>query len=122
MLNKTLFILIVFILYSAVSAKSQEKTRVYTSKFIPESITYNGSPDPNECWESVDWGVKIKTKKTSIFVLMPYQDIEKLKTEIGDQEVKIKVDFFEEPESGSGAVGIVEEIILGDKVIYKSDI
>ena len=117
---KVVLLFILFSVFSFTNAIAQIKTKVYTSKLQPESVTYNGSPNPNECLESVEWGITIKTEKASSFFLMEYEEIEKLKEKIGDAEVLIEVVYYNEPHDVSNAVGRVVKITLKDEVLYRS--
>ena len=100
--------------------KAQSGTKVFKSKFLPTEVTYNGSPNPNECWESVASGINIKVGKTVSFFSMAYQEIERLKEIIGNAEVQIEVIYYNEPEDGSGAKGEVKIITLNDKLIFEN--
>jgi hypothetical protein len=120
-MNKSIYIYLISFLITCEIAGAQIKTKSYTSKFLPESVTYNGSPNPNECWESVAWGIRIKTEKGKPFFSISYQAFENLKEKIGDKEVQIEVVYYNEPSDDSGAVGYVKKIIFKGEVIYKNE-
>jgi hypothetical protein len=119
-MNKTNILLFVFFMFSLKSITAQINKKVYVTKFHPESVTYNGSPNPNECWESVAWGITIKIKKNNSFFLISYEAFEQLKEKIGESKVEIEVAFYDEPVDGSGAVGCVTKIVLDGKVLYEN--
>jgi len=119
-MTKAFVIFIILIVFPWKSSTAQVNTKIYLSEFHPEPVTYNGSPNPNECWESVAWGIKIKTTKGSAFFLIGYQAFEKLKEIIGDAKVEIEVMYFDEPDFGSGAVGCVSKIVSDGKVLFEN--
>ncbi len=102
------------------NSKAQIITKVYSTKFQPETVGFNGSPDPNECWDSVAWGIKIKTENGYSFFNMGFNEIERLKPIIKNSKVQIEVNYYSEPLDGSGAVGSVLKITLKGEVIYHS--
>ncbi len=118
---KALIFLLLFSFFGSVNLAAQKEMKIYSSKFIPQEITYNASPNPNECWEAVAWGIEIKVEKGTQFFSMSYRDIDSLKKIIGDAEVQIEVIYYSEMEEGSGAVGEVVKITLGDVVVYKRE-
>ena len=102
------------------NTKSQEKN-VCKTKFNPRSIAYNASPDPNECWESVAYGIQIKTKQVNGFFTLPVALLETLKQKIQESEITIVVSYYEEPIEGSGEVGVVDRIWLNESLIYQNE-
>jgi len=119
-MTKSLIMFSFLMFFTWKSSTAQENTKIYLSEFHPESVTYNGSPNPNECWESVAWGIKIKTEKGSAFFLIGYQAFEELKEKIGDAKVEIEVMYLGEPDFGNGAVGFVTKIVSDGKVLYEN--
>ncbi len=117
---RALILLSALLSMAMTTSPAQGKVTIFSSKFLPESVTYNGSPNPNECWESVAWGVRIISGRASSFFTMDYKDVEKTKEKAGDSEVLIEVAFYDEPLDGSGAEGRVIKIVLKGEVIYES--
>lgn len=113
--------LILLVLVTAVAAHAQRKS-VFTTKFIPRVITYNASPNPAQCWEAVAHGIGIKAEKGEYFFQMPWKALQDLKIKLGETEVQIEVQFFEEADDDTGAAGFVRRVSLGDSVMYKSDL
>jgi hypothetical protein len=107
---------IALIIYTGSNA--QEKSQVYSTKFIPETVTFNGSDNPNECWESVACGITIKTGKNNSFFELDFSHTEKLKKLIGEAKVQIEVIYYNEIEVKTGAVGRVSKITFQNGVIY----
>jgi hypothetical protein len=101
-------------------ASAQEKKEIFTTKFKPQTITYNGSPNPNECWESVAHGIEIWSGKAGGFFTMPRGKMDELKTIIDTNEVIIEVVYYEEPYDDSGEDGSVLKITMNGKVIYNA--
>lgn len=95
-----------------------EKIYICSTKFNPHSVTYNGSDNPNECWESVAWGILIDTDKVKGFFSLGYQEIEKLKTIIGDNEIEVQVAYYDEWLESSGEIGHVKSIKMSGEIIY----
>jgi hypothetical protein len=116
---KEFFLIVIIIIYIGTTSNAQTRTNVYSTKFIPESVTYNGSDDPNECWESVDYGIIIKVENSSLFFNMEYRDLEILKEKIGDTEVQVEVIYYDEPTSGSYSVGKVVKVSLNEEIIFE---
>ena len=106
--------------FSSSSGLMGQHKEVYSAKFESHSVTYNGSPNPNECWESVANGIIIKTEKEIGFFTMPNNVMESLKKKIGDAEVLIEVIYYEEPLEESGALGGVQKITLKGEVLFKN--
>jgi len=99
---------------------AQQKT-VFTTPFVPMLVTYNASPDPEECWEAVAYGVGIKTERGEHFFQMPRLVRDDLKTKIGDSDVEVEVQYFNEERDDSGAAGFVKKIMLKGEIIYQID-
>lgn len=102
-----------------VNVNGQQKATLYNVPFTPHSVTYNGSPNPNECWESVDWGILVPNGKTKHFFTLPNGRLDELKKQIGDERVDIEVIYFDEPVYGSGANGNVVKIVWKEEVLYE---
>jgi hypothetical protein len=118
---KTTIAIAIFLTITGMSALGQEKTITYKTKFEPESVTYNGSPNPNECWEAVDHGIRIKTSEGEPFFTMPSQDVQRLKERIKDAEVVVEVFYYpvlERAQNGSGASGSVVKVTQGNEVLF----
>jgi len=109
----------IFFFFAWSNAIGQQKTEV-SSKFVPKTVTYNASPNPNECWEAVDWGINIDTKIVRGFFNLPNKAVKTLKEKIGDDEVLIEVIYYEEPVEGSRAIGSVSKITFKGEVIYEN--
>jgi hypothetical protein len=118
---KTFIISIIFIILVCKDTIAQKGTETYYTKFIPETVTYNGSDNPNECWESVDWGIRIKTDKCDSFFNMDYKNIERIKKQIGDAEVQIEVIYYDKTYDKSGAVGSILKITFANEVVYNKE-
>mgnify|MGYP001589733842 CR=1 FL=1 len=117
-MKPAIFTLFLFLTFGYCQGQSVEvKTKVHTTKFLPRHVTYNGSPNPNECWESVAWGIEINN---ALFTL-GYSVIDKLKVLIGDNEVEVKVVYYEEPIEGSGEIGRVVKLTLKGEIIYNEE-
>jgi len=114
---KKLFLLFIFsgFLFSNLNAQS---STTFTTKFIPHSVTYNGSDKPSQCWESVAWGILIEDGERTYFFSLPSQDLESLKETIGDQEITVEVIFYEEYDAESGEDGNVVLITLNGVVVF----
>ncbi|HLP12243.1 MAG TPA: hypothetical protein VK177_09965 [Flavobacteriales bacterium] len=110
-------ILIVF----ALNAFAQTKRQIFKTKFELAHVTYNGSDNPNECWESVAWGIYINDGGGKLFFGMPYKPLHELKDKVGDAEMEVEVIFHEEPYLDSGEDGDVTCIKLNGVVIYKRE-
>lgn len=108
-----LFVIISF------NAFSQAKKRTFKTKFELAHVTYNGSDNPNECWESVAWGIYINDGGVKLFFGMPYKPLHELKDKVGDAEMEVEVIFHGEPYLDSGEDGDVMCIKLNGVVIYK---
>jgi hypothetical protein len=67
----------------------------------------------------LDGSAKILTIQDSLF-LISYKAFEKLKENIGDAKVQVKVSYFDEPFDNSGAVGTVLKISLKDEILYEN--
>ena len=119
-MTKIIRVSLIFIFLVAITGKAQKNSEVFTTKFVLGFVTYNGSPNPNECWEAVERGIKIKTEKTTYFFTVPNTDINKLKEKIGDSEVEITVNYFNEPLNDSEAMGCVSKITLKGEVIFEN--
>ncbi|HYG49526.1 MAG TPA: hypothetical protein VD905_01435 [Flavobacteriales bacterium] len=106
-------VLLILVFISMV-LQAQEKRATYATKFIPYHITYNGSDDPNECWESVAYGIVVNREYFSL----PFNALEELKTKMGDAEITVEVVYYEEPYENSGEVGSVLKITLDKQVLW----
>lgn len=111
-------ILTVFFAITFAHVNAQEEVTVCTTKFVPQTYTYNSSPDPNECWESVSHGIIIKTDKVRGFFSIPYLKLEELKKVIGTNEVVVEVIYFDEYDRESGESGNVLKITMNGKLIF----
>lgn len=111
--------LFLFSFFAATSLSAQKENKVFTTKFTPYVVTYNGSPNPHECWESVEWGIEIKVDKSSQFFVMDNKQMDSLKIIIGDSDVQIEVMFYDKPDRDTGALGEVVKISLNGTVIWK---
>ena len=114
---KHFFLISILCGISFLPALAQSRTKTFTTKFIPNHVTYNGSDNPNECWESVAWGILIEEGENVYFFSMSYRDVEASKEKIGDAEVIIEVGFYDEPYSDSGEDGWVKKITLNGVII-----
>lgn len=93
---------------------------ILQSTLLPHSVTYNGSDDPNECWESVDWGVLLPHKKRKGFFLMGDRDLERLRQKVSSEEIlEFEVTCFAESLTGSGAIGAVLRVRRGNEVLFE---
>lgn len=104
-------------LFLLTSAYAQVETKTYTSVFVPYSVTYNGSDNPNECWESVAQGVLIKEGTTQHFFYLPYGVMDSLQQTAGTSELIFEVVFYE-PLDASGLDGSVIRITQNGTVLY----
>lgn len=111
-------LLISFLALAHVQVNAQEKATVCTTKFVPQTYTYNASPNPNECWEAVSHGILIKADKVGGFFSIPYLKLQELKKVIDTNEVVVEVVYFEEHSYDSGEDGNVLKITLNGTVIY----
>ena len=119
-MKPSLLLLLLFLTSSYSQGQSiSEKTYVCSTKLNPHSVTYNGSNNPNECWESVAWGIEIETEKVKGFFSLEYRVIEKLKPIIGDQEIEVEVSYYDELFESSGEIGNVVKIKLKGDIIYQ---
>ena len=110
-----------FLLLSVSNTKAQTGCHAFTSNFVVHSVTYNGSDDPNECWESVAWGILIEDGKNTYFFSMPYQELMALKEKIGDAEVIIDIRFYQEPDAQTGEDGGVKKITMNGEVLFGAE-
>lgn len=118
-MNKPIIISFICALCIYTNVGAQENlVKVFTSKFVSQNVTYNASPNPNECWEAVEWGIKIKDGKHESFFTLNYQEIEKLKSKIGEEDVQIAVVYYDEASEG-GATGMVSKITLKGEVLFE---
>jgi hypothetical protein len=90
----------------------------FKTVFQPQTITYNGSDNRNECWESVDHGVLINVAGYNRFFLLPARNYELLKNKLTNQEVFIEVIYFDEPTQDSHASGNVIKIIFNGEIVF----
>src|SRR5688572_702357 len=100
---------------------SQKAAATYKTKFEPALVTYNASDNPNQCWEAVEHGIRIKADKGKLFFEMPHLRISGLKEKIKDAEVVVEVVFYskEELQGRKGeARGFVRKIVMGEETIY----
>ncbi|MBK9590626.1 MAG: hypothetical protein IPO32_03665 [Crocinitomicaceae bacterium] len=111
---KAVILFTYLILSCAVNAQPIE----FKTVFQPETITYNGSDNPNECWESVDQGVLINVAGHNRFFLLPAQGYELLKNKLANQEVLIEVIYFDEPTQDSHASGNVTKITFNGEIVF----
>ncbi len=111
---KAVILFTFLILSCAVNAQSVE----FKTVFQPQTITYNGSDNPNECWESVDHGIMININGYNQFFILPARVCEILKTKLADQEVLIEVIYFDEPTTGSHALGNVTKITFNGEIVF----
>ena len=113
-------ILFCILLVVSLISFSQENIQTYKTKFELAQVTYNGSDNPNECWESVAWGIFVKQEKGKgkWFFGMPYEPLIELEKKVGDAEMEVEI-IFHEPYDDSGEQGDVISIRLNGEVIYK---
>jgi hypothetical protein len=114
-----LFLLCCLIVFSPSDLLSQKVT--YTTPCVPHSVTYNGSDNPNECWESVDFGLLIEADGTKYFFSLSYDIYAKMKKELKDQEITVEVIFYEEPWYDSGSAGNVTKITHNGTVVFSQN-
>ncbi|MBI3134025.1 MAG: hypothetical protein HYZ14_05050 [Bacteroidetes bacterium] len=93
----------------------------YQTLFIPQTVTYNGSPDPNECWESVDQGILVQVGEQQLFFLLPAGVFERLKNQLVNQQVLVEVVYFDERTDESGASGSVLKITHQGVVVFPAN-
>lgn len=115
------YIFFFLILFIVSGGFAQNGVKIYTTQFVPETITYNGSPNPNECWESVATGILIKDGASVFFFSIPEKEIEKLKQKIRKGEIIVECIFYEEPYENSGEAGVVLKITFNGEVIYTNN-
>lgn len=115
------FLFFAFLLLTVSNTKAQTGCHAFTSTFIVHSVTYNGSDNPNECWESVAWGILIEDGKNTYFFSMPYQELMALKEKIGDAEVLVEVRFYQESDSDTGEDGGVKKITMNGEVLFGAE-
>jgi hypothetical protein len=110
----------IFLLFllSSFAGFAQERTKTYVSVFVPYSVTYNGSDNPNECWESVSHGVLINDGKAQHFFYLPFEVIEPIQLQAGNNELIFEVVFSDEPRDNSGLDGSVVRITQNGAVLY----
>jgi len=94
------------------------QTVLFKTKFVPHEVTYNGSPNPNECWESVDSGILVESSGSTFFLLLPASDFERLRQMLTTEEIVVEAILDEESSSDSGARGGVVKITLNGVVIF----
>lgn len=111
---KTIALITLFIL----TICSYSQTAQYKTVFNPETVTYNGSDNPNECWESVEQGILIEVDGITYFFTMYARGFESLCEQLKGQEVVVDVIHSEESDYGSGADGSVQKITLNGVVVY----
>src|SRR5688572_8726003 len=111
---KTFALISLFIL----TISSYSQTAQYKTVFKPETITYNGSDNPNECMESVEQGILIVVDGTTYFFAMHPGGFESLCEQLKGQEVVVDVIYYEESDYGSGADGAVQKITWNGVVVY----
>jgi hypothetical protein len=111
---KTVILFSLLILNLNVSAQTAE----FKTIFHPQTITYNGSDNPSECWESVDQGVLINIGASKRFFLLPANQFESLKAKLTNEEVWIEVIYFDEPTDDSYAFGNVTKIIWKGEIVF----
>jgi len=111
---KAVILFTYLILSGAVNAQPSE----FKTVFRPQTITYNGSDNPNECWESVDHGIMININGYNQFFLLPARAYKILKTKLAEQEVLIEVIYFDEPTTESYAFGNVTKITFNGEVVF----
>lgn len=115
---KQIILLFAVLLVTFSKLMAQTGIKTYTTEFTPHSVTYNASDNPNECLESVAWGILIKDKKNTFFFSLPFSDLENLKTMIGNNEVIVEVIFYEERAHDSDEDGNVTKITLNGTIIF----
>lgn len=111
---KTVILFSLLILNLNVRAQTAE----FKTIFHPQTITYNGSDNPSECWESVDQGVLINIGVSKRFFLLPAKQFESLKVKLTNQEVLIEVIYFDEPTKDSFAYGNVIKITWNGEIVF----
>lgn len=118
-MKKAGFILFILMLLSQRATSQQEFITIETT-FISESVTYNGSDNPNECMESVDTGIRVPAKKGTLFLLIPSPEFEMLKDKYEGKTVTIIYGLFSQSMKQSGAAGWVEKIIFEGEIIFQA--
>lgn len=111
---KAVILFTLLILLGSANAQPTE----FKTLFRPQLITYNGSDNPNECWESVDCGILINIGGYDHFFLLPTALYESLKNKLTNQEVVIEVIYFDEPTEDSYAFGNVTKITWKGETIF----
>ena len=119
LLNKELMkiVLIIVVMLLGYQTKAQG-TNICSTRFVPHQVTYNGSLNLNECWESVANGILIETKEVKGFFSLPNKVVDELERKIGDAKVFVEVLYYDEPEEGSGLTGQVKKITLKGEVLF----
>lgn len=116
--SASVLLLVVFICPLAAWAQSDSVT--IRSTLHAHSVTYNGSEDPNECMESVAWGVILPCKNSQAFFLLDYQVLQELKQKISAEEiVQFEVAYFSERLRESHAIGAVLRVRRGNEVLFE---
>ncbi|MBK8926212.1 MAG: hypothetical protein IPM74_09935 [Crocinitomicaceae bacterium] len=118
-MQKSGFILFTLIILNQ-SVISQQELITIETLFRSESITYNGSDNPNECMEAVDTGIRIPAKKGTLFLLIPAREFEILKNKYEGKTVTITYGLFSESIGQSGAAGWVESITFEGEIIFQA--
>ncbi|MBK9191389.1 MAG: hypothetical protein IPM77_07670 [Crocinitomicaceae bacterium] len=74
------FLVLMFCLNGYTICKSQ--TAQYKVIYTPQHITYNGSDNPNECWESVEWGLEVVHQDSILFFNLPFSVYKELEEKL----------------------------------------
>ena len=120
-MNTVFLMAVLFASLAWIDSAGQDKSVKFKTKFEPKSVTYNASDNPSECWEAVDWGIRIKTDEGELFFTMPSREVERLKEKIKGADVFVEVMYYpvlERAHGGSGARGNVTKVTLNDEVLY----
>jgi hypothetical protein len=110
---------VILFTYLILSCSLNAQPSEFKTVFQPQTITYNGSDNPNECWESVEQGILIDINGYDHFFLLPASEYEILKTRLTNQEVLVEVIYFDEPTEDSHAYGNVIKISYNGEVVFK---
>jgi hypothetical protein len=102
-------------------SSDQERGQIFIGTIKPHAVTYNASPNPNQCWEAVQDGIEIRSGTRELFFSMPSKDAERVSKIVRAGEVAIEVVLYDKPAEGSYALGFVKKITKNGEVLFERD-
>jgi hypothetical protein len=114
-------VLLFVLLFSAgeVFGQSMDTSVVkYHSTIKFSVVTYNASNNPNLCMEAVEHGLYMSTGLGKEFFSIGYIASQKIGEYDPDRIYEVEVQYYNAPDTDSGAAGCVEKIIYEGKVLY----